>query len=103
MYTLIFSIIWTVLTALGAWFITFEPEWQKQESFVKIIFNAMPFVGLLFIWGSLRKLRRFRSVRTKKIDNKTVYFWTELDGSESSSSIDPRIAWDEKDRDFSDN
>lgn len=103
MYKLGFSITWTVLTALGVWFIHFEPDWQDQEAFVKIILTAMPLAGLPFIWDSLRKLRRFRSVRTEMADNKTVYFWIELDGSESSSTIDPRIAWDSEDRNFSDN
>jgi len=102
MNTLVFNIIWTVLAALGAWFIAYEPDWQSQEAFVKIIFTAMPFAGLLFIWDSLRKLRRFRSVRCETIDNETVYVWTELNGSEKRSTVDPRIEWDKEDRNFAD-
>jgi hypothetical protein len=102
MHTLVFSIIWTVLAALGAWFITYEPGWQNRKAFVKIIFAVMPLVGLLFIWDSLRKLRRFRSVRSEMIDNETVYVWTELNGSEKRSTVDPRIEWDQEDRNFAD-
>jgi hypothetical protein len=102
MHTLVFSIIWTVLAALGAWFITYEPDWQDQKTFVKIIFSAMPFVGLLFIWDSFRKLRRFRGVRCETIDEETVYIWTELNGSEKRSTVDPRIEWDKEDRNFAD-
>lgn len=102
MYKLGFSIIWTVLAVLGAWFIAYEPDWQDQEAFVKIIFTAMPFAGLLFIWDSLRKLRRFRNVRCKTIDGETVYVWTDLNGSKKRSTVDPRIAWDKDDRNFAD-
>jgi len=102
MHTLVFSIIWTVLAAIGAWFITYQPDWQNQEAFVKILFTGMPFAGLLFIWDSLRKLRRSRSVRCETIGKETVYVWTELNGFEKRSNVDPRIEWDQEDRNFAD-
>jgi len=104
MYKLGFSIIWTVLTALFVLFFDLDPapEYQRYEQLGKVIYTAMPFVGLLFIWDSLRKLRRYRSVRSEKIDGETVYVWTELNGSEQRSTMDPRIAWDKDDRNFAD-
>lgn len=104
MHTLVFSMIWTALAALVALFfdLDFGPEYQQYEHVGKIIFTAMPFVGLLFIWDSLRKLRRFRSVRSATIDGETVFVWTELNGSQKTSTTDPRIAWDKEDRNFAD-
>lgn len=104
MYTLVFSIIWTALAALFVLFFDFDlgPEYQTHEHIGKVIFFTMPFFGLLFIWDSLRKLRRFRSVRCKMIDGETVYVWTELNGSEKRSAVDPRIEWDKEDQNFAD-
>ncbi len=104
MHTLVFSIIWTALAALFVLFFDLDPgpEYQKHEQIGKVIFTAMPFVGLLFIWDSLRKLRRFRSVRCETIDAETFYVWTELNGSEKRSTVDPRIDWDKEDRNFAD-
>lgn len=101
-YKLGFSIIWTVLMALAGWFITYEPEYEKQTLLYKIIFAVIPFFGLVFIWDSLRKLRRFRSVRCETVDNALVYTWVEVDGSRKSSAVDPRIEWDKEDRNFAD-
>ena len=58
----------------------------------------MPFAGIPFIWDSLRKLQRFRSAR----EENGIFIWTELDGSERRSAVDPRIEWDKDDRNFSD-
>lgn len=104
MYYFCFSIIWTILVALFVLFFEFDPgpEYQKHEQIGKVIFAAMPFVGLLFIWDSFRKLRRFRTVRCETIDGETVYVWTELNGSEKRSTVDPRIEWDKEDRNFAD-
>ena len=99
MNTFVFSILWTVCTAaLVAAFLRQEgfdanPIWFNVAMFL------MPFAGIPFIWDSHRKLRRFRSVRAEG----GVFVWTELDGSEQRSDIDPRIAWDREDRNFSDN
>lgn len=104
MYTLGFSIIWTILAALFVLFFEYDPgpEFQKHEQIGQVIFTAMPFMGLLFIWDSFRKLRRFRSVRCETIKGETVYVWTELNGSEKRSTVDPRIVWDKEDRNFAD-
>ncbi len=104
MYTLVFSIIWTVLTALFALFFNLDPALadQKHELLLRSGFAVMPVFGLLFIWDSLRKLRRYRSVRCETTDNETVYVWTELNNSEKRSPVDPRIAWDKDDRNFAD-
>jgi hypothetical protein len=102
MYTLGFSITWTVLAALFAWFIRFEPDWQQQEAFVKITLTAMPLAGLLFIRDSLRKMRRQRSVRWETTGEATVFIWKKLDGSEKRSCVDPRVEWDKDDRNFAD-
>jgi len=102
MYTLWFSIIWTVLAAVGVFFGWRNPEFAHQPSFVQIFLSMMPLAGFLFIWHSLRKLRRFRNVRCEENAVKPVYIWTDLDGTERRSSKDPRPAWDEEDRNFAD-
>ena len=105
MNKLVFGIVWTALAALFA--LNFDygpgPEYERHEQIGKVIFTAMPFVGLLFIWDSYRKLRRFRSVRCERTDEGTVYVWTELNGSEGRSIVDPRIEWEKEDKNFSDN
>lgn len=104
MYTLGFSTIWTVLATLFVLFFDPDPgpEYQRHEYIGKVILTAMPFVGLLFICDSLRKLHRFRSVRCETIDGEAVYVWTELNGSKKRSNVDPRIQWDKEDRNFAD-
>lgn len=97
-----FSIIWTVLATLGAGFMTLGPEYQNQGYLFKVMTALFPFFGLPFICDSLRRLRRFRSVRRETIAKETVYIWTELDGSTKSSDLDPRIEWDKEDRNFAD-
>jgi len=102
MYTLSFSIIWTVLAAVGVFFFSREPVFALQPMFFQIFIIMMPLAGFLFIWDSLRKLRRFRSVRCQEDAGKPVCIWTDFDGSERRSSKDPRPAWDEEDRNFAD-
>ena len=99
MNTLVFSLVWTVLMTTGVGYALVRGDFDGQSTLFKLIFAVMPLVGLLFIWDSLRKLRRFRSVRQKD----GVFVWTALDGSEGRSTPDPRIAWDAEDRNFSDN
>ncbi|MEL6104184.1 MAG: hypothetical protein AAFV87_16965 [Pseudomonadota bacterium] len=102
MYTLVFSVLWTALMAIGVFFISSEVEYQQQEQLFKVVFTLTPFAGLLFIWDSVRKLRRYRSVRFESLDNETVYIWTELNGTEKRSTVDPRVQWDIDDRNFAD-
>lgn len=99
MYTLGFSIIWTVLMTGAVVYMLLNGDFDGQSALFRAIFAGMPFVGLLFIWDSLRKLRRFRSVRRDGDD----FVWTELNGKEGRSKMDPRIKWDAEDRNFSDN
>ncbi len=103
MYTLIFSIVWTVLVTIGVIAFHFEHDMSRQHIFVQIFCPLMPFAGFLFIWDSLRKYRRFKSVRVENSDEGEVFVWTDLDGSEKKDTIDPRIKWDKEDRDLSDN
>lgn len=103
MYYLIFSITWTVLTALGVVAFHYEYDLASQSLAAKIIFPLMPFAGLLFIWDSHRKYRRFKNVHVEQSDKGKVFVWTDLDGSEKRDTVDPRIKWDEEDRNFSDN
>ncbi|MEJ8559915.1 hypothetical protein QTO30_00725 [Yoonia sp. GPGPB17] len=102
MYTFWFSAIWTTLTSIGVIYLWQEPEFVLQTPLFKIVMTAMPFVGVPFVWDSLRKLRLLRSVREVKISGHTEFVWTELDGSEKSSETDPRPAWDNEDRNFAD-
>lgn len=102
MYTLWFSIVWTVLAAVGVIYLWQEPDFAQQSLLFRIVFSAMPFTGLPFIWDSIRKLRRFRSVRRMEASDATEYVWTELDGSEKRGTTDPRPAWDKDDRNFAD-
>jgi len=102
MNTLWFSIIWTVLAAVGVFFFRKEPDFAHQPLFFQIIMTLLPLAGFLFIWVSLRKLRRFRSVRCEEDAGKPVYIWTDLDGTERRSPKDPRPAWNEEDRNFAD-
>ena len=99
MYSLVFSILWTV--ACFALIIAFfrEHGFDANPTWFNTLALLMPFAGLPFVWDSRRKLRRFRSVREKD----GVFVWTGLDGPEQRSTIDPRIAWDKDDRNFSDN
>ena len=97
-----FSIIWTTLAAAGAIYLRQDPEFAQETLLFKIIMTAMPLAGVVFIWDSLRKLRRFRSVRREEVSGNTEYVWTEIDGSEKRSTTDPRPAWDEEDRNFAD-
>jgi hypothetical protein len=102
MYTRSFSIIWTVLMTMGVFYFWREPDFARQPLFFQIIMTTLPLAGFLFMWDSLRKLRRFRSVRCEEDAGKPLYIWTEFDGSERRSSKDPRPAWDEEDRDCAD-
>lgn len=103
MYTLIFSIVWTVLAALFVAAFHYEHDLTSQHLAFQIIFPLMPFAGLLFIWDSYRKYCRFKSVHVEQSDKGEVFVWVDLDGSEKRDTIDPRIKWDEEDRNFSDN
>lgn len=95
---LVFSIAWTIFCAvLSAAFFRHE-GFDSHPTWFNTLAILMPFVGLLFVWDSLRKLRRYRSVR----EEGGTYVWTELDGSEVRSKIDPRIKWREDDRNFAD-
>lgn len=102
MYTLVFSVVWTVLAAAGVIAFYFEHGFADQPLVFRIFFPIFPFAGIPFIWGSLRRLRRFKSVRHETSAGGAVYIWNELDGSERRSATDPRIKWDEEDRDFGD-
>lgn len=102
MYSLIFSITWTVLAATGILLFARTPESESQSMIFQIVMIATPFAGFLFIWDSLRKLRRIRNVRRKQVAGKTMYIWTDPDGTERRSETDPRPAWDMEDRDFAD-
>ncbi len=102
MYTLCFSVVWTALTAVGVIYLWQEPDFAQQSLLFRIIFCAMPFAGLPFVWGSIRKLRRFRNVRRVEVSGVPEYVWTELDGSEKRSTTDPRPAWEKDDRNFAD-
>ena len=99
MYTLGFSLIWTVLTTIGVVYAYARGDFAGESTLFQVIFAMMPLAGVVFIWDSLRKLRRFRSVR----QDGGEFVWTELNGSEGRSTTDPRIAWDAEDRNFSDN
>ncbi len=99
MKTLGFSLIWTVLMTTGVVFAFVRGDFDGESILFKLIFTISPLVGVLFIWDSLRKLRRYRSVRKTG----TEFVWTEINGSQGRSIIDPRIAWDAEDRNFSDN
>lgn len=101
-YTFWFSAIWTALTSVGVIYLWQEPEFARQSPLFKVIMTAMPLGGVPFVWHSLRKLRRFRSVRQVKVSGHTEFVWTELDGSEKRSEIDPRPAWNDEDRNFAD-
>ena len=102
MYTFCFAILWTVLAAVGVFYFRQDPEFAQQTFLFKVIITAMPFAGIPFIWNSLRKLYRFRSVRRVDVSGHTEYIWTDVDGSEKRSASDPRPAWDKEDRDFTD-
>ena len=99
MYTLGFGIIWTLLAF--AFLIAFsrQDDFQAETNLFKVLMTLMPFAGFLVIWDGWRKLRRLRSIR----EEDGMFIWTELDGSEQRNTIDPRIAWDKEDRNFSDN
>jgi hypothetical protein len=99
MYTLGFSLIWTVLMTIGVAYICTRGDFPGDSTLIQLIMALMPLVGVFFIWHSLRKLRRFRSVR----QDGDEFVWTELNGGEGSSATDPRITWDAEDRNFSDN
>lgn len=95
MKSLVFSIVWTAIATVFMIAFHFEPDFQQQGWLFQWAFRLMPLTGLLFVWDSWRKLRRFRSVRTK---DGAVFTWTGLDGSEQSSPTDPRSEWLEEDR-----
>ena len=61
-----------------------------------------PLVGVLFVWDSLRRRRRGRSLRCEDVAGRRVYVWTDLDGVERRSATDPRPEWDAEDRTFAD-
>ena len=99
MYTLGFSLIWTILTTIGVVYTYSSGDFAGYSTLFQLIMASMPLVGVFFIRHSLRKLRRFRSVR----QDGGEFVWTELNGREGRSTTDPRIAWDAEDRSFSDN
>ncbi|WP_197919257.1 hypothetical protein [Thiosulfatihalobacter marinus] len=99
MYTLGFGIIWTLVAFACLIAFSRQDDFQAETTLYKVLMTLMPFAGFLVIWDGWRKLRRFRSVR----EEDGMFVWTELDGSEQRSDIDPRIVWDKEDRNFSDN
>lgn len=102
MYTLGFSILWTVLFAIAVVFLWQDPDFLKETKTFRIAFSLVPLFGFLFIWDSLRKLRRFRSVREEEEGGQLWYVWTDLGGRVQRSLDDPRPAWDAEDRNFAD-
>ncbi len=93
-----FMIVWTVLaTVLLIAFLRQDYFWN-QAPFFRFIFCAMPVVGLWFTWQSLRKYRRWQSLRTEEIDSQTVFAWTDLNGQMKSSTSDPSVEWSKEDR-----
>jgi len=102
MYTLWFGITWIALAFAGLYFFRLEPDYAQQGLLFRVIMTLMPFAGFIAIAHGLRKLRRYRSVRQEQTSDGPVYVWTELNGSETRSTKDPRPEWDKEDRNFAD-
>lgn len=98
MKSLIFSIVWTLLAAVFVVAFHFQTDFQTESAVFKLVFRLMPLIGLIFIWDSWRKYRRFRSVRCEPSGNGEVFVWTELNGSQRRSETDPRPKWQDDDR-----
>ncbi|MEL6323561.1 MAG: hypothetical protein AAFQ84_04960 [Pseudomonadota bacterium] len=96
--TLVFSIVWTVLAAIGTIAIWHDPKFGQEAPNVRRVLTALPIFGAGFVWWSWRRYRRYQSVRTQETELGTLYVWTDLDGTTKKSEIDPRIKWDEDDR-----
>lgn len=98
MKSLIFSIVWTALAVAFVIAFHFEPGFQNESTLFKLVFRLMPLVGLLFVWDSWRKYRRFRSVRCESSEDGALFVWTELNGQQVRSKTDPRPKWKDDDR-----
>ena len=87
MYTLGFSLIWTVLMTIGVAYICARGDFPGDSTLIQLIMALMPLVGVFFTWHSVRTLRRFRSVR-KDGDE---FVWSEVNGCVGSSATDSSI------------
>ena len=99
MNTLVFSIVWTVGSGVLIVLFFRQEGFDSHPVWFNTVMALMPVAGVPFIWDSLRKLRRYRSVR----EEDGAFIWTDLDGSERRDTVDPRIVWQADDRKFSDN
>ena len=96
--TLGFSIVWTIFATIGTYFIWNDASWAHEAPIVRLVLSTFPALGLLFIWWSWKRFRRYQSVREVESDAGVQFFWTDLDGTEKQSGTDPRLQWDEDDR-----
>ncbi len=97
MYTLGFGIAWTVLAVVFVVAFSRQTDFQEQTAVFQVVMILMPLAGLLIVRNGWHRLRRLRSLR----EEDGFFVWTDLDGAEKRSTINPRSAWDAEDRDFS--
>ena len=96
--TLWFSVVWTIFATIGAYSIWNDASWADEAPIVRRVLSTLPLFGLFFIWWSWRRFRRYQSVRVVESDAGVAFYWTDLNGEEKQSGIDPRLQWDEDDR-----
>ena len=96
--TLGFSIVWTVLAAIGTVGIWMDASWAEDALEGRVILTTFSIFGLFFIWWSWRRYKRYQSVREVETEAGKQFTWIDLNGEKRMSTIDPRIQWDEDDR-----
>ena len=89
MYPLIFSILWTGVSAFLI--LSSLDQLAPWERGIALFF---PLFGLFAIHVSWVHWRRRRSLRVEEDGGATWYVWIEIDGSLRRSKKDPRDDWD---------
>ncbi len=99
MARLILSVIWTVF-ATGICIGLFLQERDAGNGLLVLALMVVFLLfGLVFMWDSVRRLRRRNSVRKVRENGADTYVWIEFDGTERRSRRDPREEWDAADGD----